>query len=127
MPIEAIDHVQIAAPPACEAAARSFYGGILGLPEIPKPENLAARGGLWFRIGAQQLHIGVEQPFAPARKAHPAFRVTDLAAFRRRLLASRVEIQEDEPLPGHLRFYCHDPFGNRLEFLQPLPGLRQSA
>jgi catechol 2,3-dioxygenase-like lactoylglutathione lyase family enzyme len=111
--IVGLDHVQVAAPPGCEGDARRFYGGTLGLEEIAKPEPLAARGGVWFRAGAQQLHIGVEQEFAPARKAHPAFAVDDLDA-----LASRIgDVQWDEELPGVPRFYAHDPFGNRLEFV----------
>ena len=73
--LDAIDHVQLAAPPGCEAEARRFFGELLGLEELEKPESLRARGGVWFRVGAQQLHVGVEPEFAPARKAHPAFAV----------------------------------------------------
>jgi catechol 2,3-dioxygenase-like lactoylglutathione lyase family enzyme len=111
--IAGIDHVQVAAPAGCEDQARAFYGGILGLEEIAKPEPLAARGGVWFRVGPQQLHVGVEQEFAAARKAHPAFAVDDLEALAERIGAVRW----DEELPGVRRFYAHDPFGNRLEFL----------
>jgi catechol 2,3-dioxygenase-like lactoylglutathione lyase family enzyme len=109
-----IDHVQLAAPPGCEARARAFYGGVLGLEEIEKPEPLRARAGVWFRVGGrQELHIGVERDFAPARKAHPAFAVDDLDA-----LAARIGgVQWDDDLPGVRRFYASDPFGNRLEFL----------
>jgi catechol 2,3-dioxygenase-like lactoylglutathione lyase family enzyme len=111
--IAGIDHVQVAAPAGCEEEARAFYGGILGLEEIAKPAPLAARGGVWFRVGPQQLHVGVEQEFAAARKAHPAFAVDDLEA-----LAERIGVVRwDEELPGVRRFYAHDPFGNRLEFL----------
>jgi catechol 2,3-dioxygenase-like lactoylglutathione lyase family enzyme len=109
-----IDHVQVAAPPGCEAEARAFYGGVLGLEEIPKPEPLRARGGVWFRLdGGQQLHVGVDDAFTPARKAHPAFAVDDLDAVALRLR----DVTWDDALPGARRFYASDPFGNRLEFL----------
>jgi catechol 2,3-dioxygenase-like lactoylglutathione lyase family enzyme len=104
-----IDHVQVAAPPGCEAEARAFYGGVLGLREVEKPTALQARGGVWF----EQLHVGVEEDFRPARKAHPAFVVDDLDA-----LASRIgDVHWDDAVPGVRRFYAFDPFGNRLEFL----------
>jgi catechol 2,3-dioxygenase-like lactoylglutathione lyase family enzyme len=109
-----IDHVQVAAPPRCEAEARRFYGVVLGLEEIAKPEPLQARGGVWFRLaGGQELHVGVDEAFAPARKAHPAFTVDDLDA-----LAARLgDVTWDDTLPAVRRFYASDPFGNRLEFL----------
>ena len=111
--ISGVDHVQVAAPPGCEEAARAFYGGVLGLEELPKPEALAARGGAWFRVGGQQLHVGVEPDFAPARKAHPAFAVEDLDA-----LAGRLgDVRWDDEIPGVRRFYASDPWGNRLEFV----------
>jgi catechol 2,3-dioxygenase-like lactoylglutathione lyase family enzyme len=104
-----LDHVQVAAPAGGEEAARAFYGGVLGLQEVEKPEALRARGGVWF----EQLHVGVEEGFAPARKAHPAFAVDDLDA-----LAARIgDVQWDDAVPGTRRFYANDPFGNRLEFL----------
>jgi catechol 2,3-dioxygenase-like lactoylglutathione lyase family enzyme len=109
-----LDHVQVAAPSGCEADARRFYGETLGLEELEKPASLAARGGCWFRAGAQQLHVGVEQDFAPARKAHPALAVADLDALAGRL----ADVRWDDELPGVRRFYTHDPFGNRLEFVQ---------
>ncbi|HZT90968.1 MAG TPA: hypothetical protein VFA05_02920 [Gaiellaceae bacterium] len=112
MRILGIDHVQVAAPAGCEEQARAFYGGLLGLEELPKPAALAARGGCWFRTGEQQLHVGVETRFAPARKAHPAFVVDELDA-----LAARLgDVEWDDELPGVRRFYARDPFGNRLEF-----------
>ncbi len=114
-----LDHVQIAMPRDGEDEARRFYGEALGLPELPKPANLARRGGLWFAIGGRQLHLGVEEGFRPARKAHPAFRVAGLAAFRARIVAAGHAPVDDEPLPGYDRFYLSDPFGNRLEFLEP--------
>jgi catechol 2,3-dioxygenase-like lactoylglutathione lyase family enzyme len=104
-----IDHVQVAAPPGCEEDARAFYGGVLGLREVDKPEALRARGGVWF----EQLHIGVEQEFRPARKAHPAFVVEDLDALAERL----GDVEWDDLVPGTRRFYAEDPFGNRLEFI----------
>jgi catechol 2,3-dioxygenase-like lactoylglutathione lyase family enzyme len=105
-----LDHVQLAAPPGCEAEARRFFGGVLGLREVPKPPSLAARGGVWF----ENLHIGVEEDFKPARKAHPAFAVDDLDA----LAAKLGDVTWDDELPGVRRFYARDPWGNRLEFLQ---------
>lgn len=114
--IAAIDHVQIAAPPGCEPAARRFYGELLGLSEIEKPPQLRARGGCWFTCGAQQLHIGVEADFRPAKKAHPAFNVANLASLRQTLLAAGVPVVDDAAIPGVTRFYAEDPFGNRLEF-----------
>ena len=119
MAVEGLDHVQLAAPPGCESDARRFFGDLLGLEELEKPVPLRARGGAWFRVGAQQLHVGVAEPFAPARKAHPALRVRpdaldDLAG---RLTAAGVEVRWDDALPGARRFYANDPWGNRLEFV----------
>jgi catechol 2,3-dioxygenase-like lactoylglutathione lyase family enzyme len=114
-----IDHVQIAAPPGCEDAARRFFGELLGMPELEKPAALKARGGVWFQCGDTQLHVGVETDFSPARKAHPAIAVGNLAALRARLEQAGTKITEDNVLPGVLRFYADDPFGNRLEFVQP--------
>lgn len=113
-----IDHVQLAAPKGCEAAARKFYGEILGLREFEKPETLRGRGGCWFRIGAHQLHIGVDADFRPAKKAHPALAVDDLDTLRKSLAAYGVNITEDDALPQVKRFYAEDPWGNRLEFLE---------
>ncbi len=112
------DHVQLTAPRGAEEQARAFYGATLGLSEITKPTALAGRGGVWFRCGDRELHIGVEDEFQPQRKAHPAFRVTDLAAVRDRLTAAGCAIAADVPLPGRQRFETRDPFGNRLEFQQ---------
>lgn len=108
-----LDHVQVAAPPGCEDAARAFYGGLLGLVEVDKPEPLRGRGGVWF----EQLHVGVEQDFAPARKAHPALRVEDLDGVAERLRAAGARVQWDDALPGVRRFYTADPWGNRIELL----------
>ena len=117
--IAGLDHVQIAAPAGCEAQARAFFGGVLGLAELPKPEALAARGGVWFACGEQELHVRVERDFAPARKAHPAFRA-DLAAVRARLDAAGIPRGDGDDIPGVARFFVDDPFGNRLEFTEDL-------
>jgi hypothetical protein len=95
-----LDYVQLAAPPGAEAEARGFHGRLLGLEERPKPPAPAARGGVWFACGAHELHIGVEEPFAPARKAHPALRVAGLAALATRLLGAGVEVRWDSTIPG---------------------------
>jgi catechol 2,3-dioxygenase-like lactoylglutathione lyase family enzyme len=113
-----IDHVQVAAPRGCEAEARAFYGRLLGLEELEKPEPLRARGGCWFRAGTHELHVGVEEPFAPARKAHPGFVVDDLPALAGRLRAQGIEVTADETIAGVERAYVADPFGNRLELRQ---------
>ena len=113
-----LDHVQLAMPRGLEAQAEAFYGGVLGLERVPKPPPLAARGGCWFRAGALELHVGVEDPFAPARKAHPGFVVDDLEALRARLAAQGIAVRDDHDLPGAVRFFADDPFGNRLEFRQ---------
>ena len=121
-PIIGIDHVQVAAPAGCEAAARRFYGGLLGLEEIPKPAALAARGGVWYRVGANELHVGVALDFVPATKAHPAFRVASVTELER--LAARLEDHGIDvrraattEIPGATRFFVDDPWGNRVELL----------
>jgi catechol 2,3-dioxygenase-like lactoylglutathione lyase family enzyme len=113
-----IDHVQMAAPKGCESTAREFYGSMLGLVEIEKPVSLRARGGCWFQCGEQQLHIGVESDFRAAKKAHPAFTVSNFGEIRESLLAHAVKITDDESMPGTRRFFAEDPWGNRLEFLE---------
>lgn len=112
-----LDHIQIAAPPGCEADARHFYGELLGLQEVNKPEALRARGGAWFAVGPQQLHVGVEERFIPARKAHPALRIARerLDELAGRLQGSGARVVWDEVLPGVRRFFTEDPWGNRLE------------
>ena len=113
-----LNHIQIEAPPDCEAAARAFFGDLFGLPEIEKPVNLRGRGGVWFACGAQQIHIGVVHDFVPRHKGHPALEVRDLTGWRTTLMAAGVAITEDEPLPGWQRCYISDPWGNRLELLE---------
>lgn len=113
-----IEHVQLAMPPGREAEARKFYTGLLGIPEIAKPPELAKRGGAWFEIGSTKIHLGVEVDFHPARKAHPALLVRDLRALVERLREARVDIL-DEPLEGYFRVYIADPFGNRIELMEP--------
>lgn len=119
MPIDGIDHVQLAMPPGEEQAARDFYAGILGVPEVDKPENLAKRGGCWFERGALKIHLGVEHDFRPAKKAHPALTVVGLGELIRSLKQAGYEVVQDEPLPGYNRCYVSDPFGNRIELLEP--------
>ena len=119
MPVVGLHHVQIAAPLGSEAEVRTFYGGRLGMAEIPKPPHLAVHGGVWFRLGMQELHVGVEAGFVPARKAHPAFLVDGLGAYRASLEQNGVRTRDELPLPGFQRFYADDPFGNRLEFAEP--------
>jgi catechol 2,3-dioxygenase-like lactoylglutathione lyase family enzyme len=114
-----IDHVQLAMPAGGEAQARAFYAGALGLPEVPKPPHLAVRGGCWFEEGALKVHLGVDADFRPARKAHAAFLVSDLPGLVARLEAAGHHVQPDEPLDGYDRVYAEDPFGNRIELMEP--------
>lgn len=117
--ITGIDHVQVAIPRGTEDEARQFYGQLLGMTEVPKPAALAVRGGCWFTGGSAVLHLGVEEPFAPARKAHPAFLVSDLGGLQARLVAAGYEcLRADAEIPGVERFHTCDPFGNRIEFQQ---------
>ena len=111
-----LHHVQLAMPAGEEERARAFYVGVLGMTELDKPPVLAARGGAWFRAGGVEIHLGVEAGFRPARKAHPGILVTDLDT----LAAALPDARWDGEFPGHRRIYATDPFGNRLEFLQPL-------
>ena len=120
MRIVGIDHVQLAMPRGGEEAARRFYGGVLGLEEVPRPAALAGRGGVWFRNGAVQLHVGVETDFRPACKAHPALRVEGLTALIVRCVDAGHPVERDVPLPGLERVHVSDPFGNRLEFIELL-------
>jgi mannose-6-phosphate isomerase-like protein (cupin superfamily)/predicted enzyme related to lactoylglutathione lyase len=125
MTIIGIDHIQLAMPAGAEAEARRFYGDLLGLTELAKPAELAARGGCWFSGPGIQVHLGVEQEFAPARKAHPAFLVVGLDAFQERLAQAGIATMPDGTVPGVRRFYAADPFGNRIEFIQDGDGFGQ--
>ncbi|MFP7495032.1 VOC family protein [Terribacillus saccharophilus] len=116
--LKKLDHVQLACPRGSEAQAREFCVEILGFEEIDKPANLQARGGVWFSCNAIMVHMGVEEPFSPARKAHPAFEVEGLGSLRRHLDDQNISFADDVNLPGADRIYVHDPFGNRLEFLE---------
>lgn len=120
MPIIGLDHIQLAIPAGGEAKAQAFYGDLLGMHEIAKPDNLAGRGGCWFELGDIKLHLGVERGFTPAKKAHPAFLIDDLAGFLEMLTEHQISATEDEPLCGYHRAYIHDPFGNRIELMQKL-------
>ncbi|WP_329242426.1 glyoxalase [Actinoallomurus sp. NBC_01490] len=122
MTLLGLHHVQLAAPPGTEPAMREFYAGVLGLAELPKPPALAARGGVWFGAPGIEIHIGVEEDFRPARKAHPGILVRDLDVMAGRLRAAGREVRPDDLLPGYRRFYVDDPVGNRLELLQPITG-----
>ena len=125
MEILGLDHVQLAMPAGGEATARPFYENLLGLKEMPKPEPLRRRGGCWFAGNGVQIHLGVTPDFVPARKAHPAFVVSDLEGLRQKLLAAGVNIVADTAVPRVHRFYAYDPFGNRLEFIQDGDGFNQ--
>ena len=115
-----LDHVQLAMPAGREAEAVEFYEGLLGIPHVAKPAHLAARGGCWFERGDLKVHLGVEKDFQPAAKAHPAFVVDDVRALAEAIAAAGYTIIVDEPLDGYDRVYVHDPFGNRVELMQPL-------
>jgi len=117
--VKYIDHIQLAMPVGEEQRAREFYEGLLGIPEVPKPPNLAKRGGCWFEAGPLKVHLGVETDFRPARKAHPAFLTEDLPALTARLTAAGFTPKTDEPLEGYDRIYVDDPFGNRIELMEP--------
>jgi len=113
----AIDHVQLAMPPGQEERARAFFAGVLGMTEIPKPAELAKRGGCWFQVGAAQIHLGVEQDFRPAKKAHPALRCKNYDALLAAIAAAGVAAEEANDIPGVRRCHIHDPFGNRIELV----------
>jgi catechol 2,3-dioxygenase-like lactoylglutathione lyase family enzyme len=120
MSILGYDHVQLAMPQGGEAVARAFYAGVLQLTELPKPPDLAARGGAWFTNGTVHLHLGVDPVFRPAQKAHPALLVEGLDDYVARARAAGCPIVDDDPLPGYHRVFINDPFGNRLELMEKL-------
>jgi catechol 2,3-dioxygenase-like lactoylglutathione lyase family enzyme len=118
--ITGLDHIQLTMPEGEEPRARAFFSGVLGLLELAKPESLTGRGGCWFACGAQELHMGVEAGFRPAKKAHPAFLVQDLNAMQARLEEAGVQTLSQPPLPGARRVFVEDPFGNRIELIERL-------
>lgn len=115
-----LDHIQLAMPPGGEDRARAFYEALLGIPEVEKPPHLAKRRGCWFERGDLKVHLGVEKEFTPARKAHPAFLVSDLSNLIAKLKAAGYEPAPDQPLEGYERVYVSDPFGNRIELMEKL-------
>jgi catechol 2,3-dioxygenase-like lactoylglutathione lyase family enzyme len=121
MTIVGIDHVQLAMPAGREDEARAFYSVLLGLPEVPKPEDLAKRGGAWFESSQVKVHLGVDREFRPATKAHPALLVKDLPLLVERLRSAGVAVVDNEPMSGYDRVYVTDPFGNRLELMERRP------
>ena len=121
MRVRRLDHVLLAMPAGRESEARQFYRDILGIPEAAKPADLAGRGGCWFEDGELKVHLGVEMNFIPARKAHPAFIVDDLAGLTSALTAAGFPISHDAPLEGYDRIFVHDPFGNRIELIEIKP------
>jgi Glyoxalase/Bleomycin resistance protein/Dioxygenase superfamily len=122
MRVTALDHVQLAMPPGGEPQARDFYYRVLGIPEIPKPPVLATRGGCWFECGAVKIHLGAEADFRPARKAHPALIVEDLAGLRQTLQTAGYSVRPGEFVNGWNRIFVDDPFGNRLELMERQSG-----
>lgn len=122
MEIYGLDHVQVAIPPGREDDARAFYAGLLGLTEQAKPADLAARGGVWFCAGALKLHLGVEEDFRPAKKAHPALLVYGLEELIAHCEAAGYPVTRDVPLEGYERVHVNDPFGNRLELMERRDG-----
>ena len=126
MRIIGLDHVQLAMPPGEEAKARAFYEGVLGIPEVPKPPNLARRGGCWFDNGSLKIYLGVEEDFRAARKAHPALLVEDLEALKAAIESAGYILKSDEPLAGYNRVYVDDPFGNRIELMEQLSTFPQT-
>jgi catechol 2,3-dioxygenase-like lactoylglutathione lyase family enzyme len=117
VPLTGLHHVQVACPAGSEGDLRAFYGGVLGMTEVAKPEVLAARGGVWFRSGTAEIHCGVEAEFRPARKAHPGIVLADIDALAARLQAAGHAPLWDDAIPGVRRFFTADPLGNRLEFI----------
>jgi len=122
MPVQRLDHVQLAMPAGGEDRAREFYHGVLGIPEVPKPADMAARGGCWFERDQLKVHLGVEAQFRAARKAHPAFIVSDLGALVAQIRTAGYPVKEDRELSGYFRVFVDDPFGNRVELMEPATG-----
>lgn len=126
MSIQSIDHIQLAMPVGAEDAARKFYSGLLGIPEVAKPPALAIRGGVWFEHGPVRVHLGGEADFRPARKAHPAFLVRGLEQLIERCRSAGVDVSPADSLRGEERCYVADPFGNRIELIGQVDGAGQS-
>ncbi|RXY99437.1 VOC family protein [Fictibacillus sp. S7] len=116
--VKGIHHVQLCIPPGAEDQARSFFSGILGFQEIEKPESLKPNGGLWYQMGKQELHLGIENIPLQKRKSHPAFEVAQLDSVKKHLLSHGLAVKEEIKIPGLSRFSFRDPFGNRIEFLE---------
>lgn len=125
MTVRSLEHIQLAMPEGREAEARAFYAGLLGLPEVSKPAKLAPRGGCWFERGTLKVHLGIDKEFVPARKAHPAFIVEGLSALMRALREAGCRLVDDDPLDGYKRIFVDDPFGNRIELMEPVPSSRE--
>ncbi|WP_445368792.1 glyoxalase [Methylomonas sp. BW4-1] len=117
MKVVGIDHVQLAIPPEAESTARGFYGGLLDLSEIPKPAQIASRGGVWFQCGSMQIHLGIENDFSPAKKAHPALLIEGYEKLLKKLADAGYKVQEDTSIPDVTRCFTSDPFGNRIELI----------
>jgi catechol 2,3-dioxygenase-like lactoylglutathione lyase family enzyme len=113
-----LHHVQVSGPVGCEEVMRAFYAGVLGMAEVVKPEALQGRGGAWFRAGSAEVHVGIEEGFAPARKAHPGLTVADVEALAAAVQDGGAPVTWDDAIPGVRRFHTNDPVGNRLEFQQ---------
>ncbi len=118
--VRAIHHVQLAMPAGGEQQATAFYAALLGIPRVVKPAHLASRGGCWFETEHVRIHLGIETDFRAARKAHPALLVDGLSALATQLIAAGVAVTSDQPLPGYERVYVDDPFGNRIELMEPI-------
>ncbi|MGH1488967.1 MAG: VOC family protein [Acidimicrobiales bacterium] len=123
MRVESIQHVQLAIPAGAEPAARNFYAELLGIPEVAKPADLAANGGCWFEDGPLRVHLGVDNNFVPAKKAHPALVVSGLDELVELLTEAGVEVRPDNPVVGYNRVFVDDPFGNRIELMEPISRL----
>lgn len=121
MRVERVDHVQLAMPSGGEVEAIAFYQGLLGIPQVPKPPLLARRGGCWFERDDLKVHLGVEDEFRPATKAHPAFVVEGVRDLAAEVVAAGYRVVDDNPLDGYDRVYVYDPFGNRIELMETLP------
>ncbi len=122
MTVRSIDHVQLAMPAGGEERATAFHEALLGIPRVAKPAHLARRGGCWFETGDVRIHLGVDSDFRPATKAHPALVVEDLRALVAKLASAGAEVISDQPLDGYDRVYVGDPFGNRIELMEPTSG-----